>query len=231
MSKRISGKGKRALCILLFGIGMWLGAGTMRCGGNATTDEDTEAVMQTEKESSQEDGRAGRTDEAGERNMTAENISETEEDTGLEIDVLESEPNVSDAADEMSAYYGCYRITKFYFTQYYAASKYDCLPDQEVDLLLNQIVVLEPDRLVTCDTERRLGRRGGRSKAGAAGIGRAGKRGTADGGLWGISGDRFFADEILSGTGFCRMQNTAGRGSGTDAGAVYYPVGGAVCHL
>ena len=98
-----------------------------------------------------------------EKEVQAENdLSKPQMGDTTDIDVSESEPDVSEAADEMSAYYGHYRIMKFCFTQYYSALKYDCLPDQEADLLLGQIVVLEPDMLVTYDSERSLGTRGGR---------------------------------------------------------------------
>lgn len=65
--------------------------------------------------------------------------------------------------DKMDAYYGCYRITQFCPTIYYGNLKFDCLPQQEADMMLGRIVVLEPQRLVTYDSERRLGTREGRA--------------------------------------------------------------------
>ena len=58
-------------------------------------------------------------------------------------------------------YYGYFRITKFCPTLYYNANKYDAMPEQEADMMLGRIVVLEPDMLITYDTERRLGTSGG----------------------------------------------------------------------
>lgn len=65
--------------------------------------------------------------------------------------------------DKMDAYYGCYRITQFCPTIYWGNYKFDCLPQQEADMMLGRIVVLEPQRLVTYDSERRLGTREGRA--------------------------------------------------------------------
>ena len=64
--------------------------------------------------------------------------------------------------DQMDAYYGCYQITQFCPTIYYGNVKYDCLPEQEADLMLGHIVVIEAEQLVTYDSERRLGTKGGR---------------------------------------------------------------------
>ncbi|MDE7207804.1 MAG: hypothetical protein K2N90_11735, partial [Lachnospiraceae bacterium] len=65
--------------------------------------------------------------------------------------------------DKMDAYYGCYQITQFCPTPYYKNFKYDWLPDQEADMMLGRIVILQPQRLVTYDSERRLGTREGRA--------------------------------------------------------------------
>lgn len=64
--------------------------------------------------------------------------------------------------NEMERYYGHYRITKFCPTIYYRHLKYDRLPDQEADMMLDRTVIIEPDLLVTYDSERRLGTREGR---------------------------------------------------------------------
>lgn len=64
--------------------------------------------------------------------------------------------------DEINAVYGSYQITKFFPTQYYQNMKYDVMPEQEADMLLNRIVVIETEVLITYDTERSLGMRGNR---------------------------------------------------------------------
>ncbi|MDE7476384.1 MAG: hypothetical protein K2M91_00290 [Lachnospiraceae bacterium] len=64
--------------------------------------------------------------------------------------------------DEIDKYYGCYRVTQFYPTMYYNNVKYDCLPEQEADMMLGRIVIIESKWLVTYDSERRLGTREGR---------------------------------------------------------------------
>lgn len=64
--------------------------------------------------------------------------------------------------DEMDRHYGHYKITQFCSTRYYGNIKYDCLPDQEADMMLGRTVIIEPDLLVTYDSERWLGEREGR---------------------------------------------------------------------
>ncbi|MDE6566395.1 MAG: hypothetical protein K2K70_01530 [Lachnospiraceae bacterium] len=64
---------------------------------------------------------------------------------------------------EMDAYYGCYQITRFYSTIYYSDRKYDVLPEQEADMMLGHVIIMEPERLVTYDSERVLGKREGRA--------------------------------------------------------------------
>ena len=76
---------------------------------------------------------------------------QTEEKSGMTTDI-----------DGMAEYYGYYQITQFYPTIYYGKIKYDCLPEQEADMMLGRIVIIEPERLVTYDSERRLGTREGR---------------------------------------------------------------------
>ena len=76
---------------------------------------------------------------------------QTEEKSGMTTDT-----------DGMAEYYGYYQITQFYPTIYYGKIKYDCLPEQEADMMLGRIVIIEPERLVTYDSERRLGTREGR---------------------------------------------------------------------
>lgn len=68
----------------------------------------------------------------------------------------------TDEENEMEKHYGHYRITRFCPTQYYRNLKYDRLPDQEADMMLGRTVIIEPDLLVTCDSERSLGTREGR---------------------------------------------------------------------
>lgn len=65
--------------------------------------------------------------------------------------------------DELDRHYGHYKITQFCPTRYYGHLKYDVLPDQEADMLLGRIVIIEPDLLITYDSERRLGTREGRN--------------------------------------------------------------------
>ncbi len=71
-----------------------------------------------------------------------------------------SQPTVD--PDQMDTYYGCYRIIQFCPTIYYGNVKYDCLPEQEADLMLGHVVVIESERLVTYDSERKLGTMEGR---------------------------------------------------------------------
>lgn len=56
--------------------------------------------------------------------------------------------------DQMDAYYGCYQITQFCPTIYYGNVKYDCLPEQEADLMLGQEVVITEERFNTYDNKR-----------------------------------------------------------------------------
>lgn len=62
----------------------------------------------------------------------------------------------------MDAYYGCYKVTRFYPTIYYRNRKYDVLPEQEADMMLGRIIIMEADLLVTYDSERVLGEKEGR---------------------------------------------------------------------
>lgn len=82
-----------------------------------------------------------------------ENIQNAEVD--LEKNIVEE--------DEMDRHYGHYRITEFCPEMRYGNIKYDFLPDQEADMLLGRIVIIEPDLLITYDSERRLGTREGRN--------------------------------------------------------------------
>ena len=82
-----------------------------------------------------------------------ENIQNAEAD--LEENIVEE--------DEMDRHYGHYRITEFCPEMRYGNIKYDFLPDQEADMLLGRIVIIEPDLLITYDSERRLGTREGRN--------------------------------------------------------------------
>lgn len=77
----------------------------------------------------------------------------------VEADLAEN----TDEENEMEKHYGHYRITRFCPTQYYRNLKYDRLPDQEADMMLGRTVIIEPDLLVTYDSERRLGTREGRN--------------------------------------------------------------------
>ena len=77
----------------------------------------------------------------------------------VEADLAEN----TDEENEMEKHYGHYRITRFCPTQYYRNLKYDRLPEQEADMLLGRIVIIEPDLLITYDSERRLGTREGRN--------------------------------------------------------------------
>lgn len=76
----------------------------------------------------------------------------------VEADLAEN----TDEENEMEKHYGHYRITRFCPTRYYRNLKYDRLPDQEADMMLGRTVIIEPDLLVTYDSERRLGTREGR---------------------------------------------------------------------
>ncbi len=62
---------------------------------------------------------------------------QTEEKSGMTTDI-----------DGMAEYYGYYQITQFYPTIYYGKIKYDCLPEQEADMMLGRIVFVEPERWV-----------------------------------------------------------------------------------
>lgn len=72
------------------------------------------------------------------------------------------ENEVEAEEDDMDRYYGHYKISRFCPTRYYSHIKYDSLPDQEADMMIGRTVIIEPDLLVTCDSERRLGTREGR---------------------------------------------------------------------
>ncbi|MBD5530656.1 MAG: hypothetical protein HDQ98_00425 [Lachnospiraceae bacterium] len=62
---------------------------------------------------------------------------------------------------EIEQYYGTYRITEFWPTIYYGATKYDCLPEQEADMMLGRIVEIGEEQLITYDSFRWLGIREG----------------------------------------------------------------------
>ena len=80
----------------------------------------------------------------------------------VETDRIEtSQPTVE--PNQMDIYYGCYRIIQFCPTIYYGNVKYDCLPEQEADLMLGHIVVIKSEQLVTYDSERKLGTMEGRN--------------------------------------------------------------------
>ena len=61
--------------------------------------------------------------------------------------------------DDINVIYGSYKIVKFFPTQYYQNMKFDVMPQQEADMLLNRIVVIDTEILITYDTERSLGTR------------------------------------------------------------------------
>jgi len=83
-----------------------------------------------------------------------ENLVEPNEEELINQPVVKTDP--------MDAYYGCYQITQFCPTVHYDNVQYDRLPEQEADLMLGHIVVIEAEQLVTYDSERRLGTKGGR---------------------------------------------------------------------
>ena len=94
-----------------------------------------------------------------------ETIGETgqmSETKGTEQPATE-QSEIVEEAEEMEKYYGCYRVTQFYDTIYYSARKYDVMPNQEADMLIGRVVAIKPDTLVTYDTERARGTRGGRN--------------------------------------------------------------------
>ena len=71
----------------------------------------------------------------------------------VEADLAEN----TDEENEMEKHYGHYRITRFCPTQYYRNLKYDRLPEQEADMLLGHTVIMEPDLLVTYDSDGKGG--------------------------------------------------------------------------
>ena len=57
--------------------------------------------------------------------------------------------------DGMAEYYGYYQITQFYPTIYYGKIKYDCLPEQEADMMIGQEITIKEDFFNTYDNNRR----------------------------------------------------------------------------
>lgn len=84
------------------------------------------------------------------------NRMDSENSTVLQDTMHESNEKI-EKKDVLSDYYGCYKIVQFCFTQYYSSIKYDVMTEQEADMLLGRIVFVEPDLLVTYDSERALG--------------------------------------------------------------------------
>lgn len=80
----------------------------------------------------------------------------------LEKEIALTEEIVTDAPMGLAQSYGYYRITQFWPYDYYDALKYDRLPLEEADMMLGRIVEIQEDLLVTCDSFRSLGARGGR---------------------------------------------------------------------
>lgn len=76
--------------------------------------------------------------------------------------IAPTEEIVTDTPMGLAQYYGYYRITRFWPYDYYDALKYDRLPLEEADMMLGRIVEIQEDYLVTCDSFRSLGSRGGR---------------------------------------------------------------------
>lgn len=64
--------------------------------------------------------------------------------------------------DDIKVIYGSYKITEFFPTRYYQNIKYDVMPEQEAGMLLERIVIIKPEILITYDTERSLGTNGER---------------------------------------------------------------------
>lgn len=67
-----------------------------------------------------------------------------------------------DNLEEVHKYYGYYKITQFWPYDDYDVLKYDRLPLEEADMMLGRVVEIQEDLLVTCDSFRSLGSRGGR---------------------------------------------------------------------
>lgn len=61
--------------------------------------------------------------------------------------------------DGMAEYYGYYQITQFYPTIYYGKIKYDCLPEQEADMMIGQEITIKEDFFNTYDNNRRTNSR------------------------------------------------------------------------
>ncbi|MBP3475838.1 MAG: hypothetical protein J6K48_05920 [Lachnospiraceae bacterium] len=65
--------------------------------------------------------------------------------------------------EQMEQYYGTYQIKEFWSTVYYGHSRFDALTIQEADMMLERIVEIKKDKLVTYESLRRLGKRDGRA--------------------------------------------------------------------
>ena len=94
----------------------------------------------------------------GKENTEKEEFLQVKPASGLENKKLK-EP---DALQEVAPYYGFYKITQFWPYDYYDALKYDRLPLEEADMMLGRIVEIQENLLVTCDSFRSVGARGGR---------------------------------------------------------------------
>lgn len=71
-------------------------------------------------------------------------------------------PKEPDDLEGISQYYGYYKISQFWPYDDYDALKYDRLPLEEADMMLGRIVEIRENMLLTCDSFRSLGSRGGR---------------------------------------------------------------------
>lgn len=86
----------------------------------------------------------------------------------MSIDTYNMKLYIYDSAEDkqpiqsLQEFYGAYRITQFCPALYYKGVDFDCLPEQEADMLLGRIVIIDEDRFITYDSERRLGEGKGR---------------------------------------------------------------------
>lgn len=134
--------------------------------GCAQLDEDTFAAetetVKTENMETKNEETAGaetKNVEAVYTVNTGTENAETEDIADAETPITEEEQE----QDELEPYYGFYRISEFLPSiEWMRGIRYDNLPEQEADMLLGRIVELGADRLVTCDSFRRLGSRNGR---------------------------------------------------------------------
>ena len=64
--------------------------------------------------------------------------------------------------NELEAFYGTYKIIEYCPTIYPRGGWGTWISEQEADMMLGRTVILEKDLLLSCDSERRLGKREGR---------------------------------------------------------------------